>query len=213
MKNIFIITIVIATLLTSCKKDQVTSQPKDITSQINSYPKESLNVDELLSLTKMREEEKLAHDVYVTLYNKWGATIFNNIAASEQTHTDAVLALLTKYELADPASGHTVGVFTDTTLQNLYNQLILEGSVSQLKAFTVGATIEDLDIFDLNNLKVKVDNQDIKYVYENLTKGSRNHMRSFYSQVIGSGGTYNAQYISQSELDAIINSSKETGSW
>jgi hypothetical protein len=91
--------------------------------------------------------------------------------------------------------------------------LVTQGSTSTLNAFIVGATIENLDIFDLNNWNSKVDNQDIKYIYQNLTKGSRNHMRSFYGQVTGSGGTYSAQYISQTELDAIINSPKETGSW
>lgn len=75
----------------------------------------------------------------------------------------------------------------------------------------MGATIEDLDIYDLNNWSLKADNQDILFVFQNLTKGSRNHMRSFYSQIISSGGSYAAQYISQAELDAIINSPKETG--
>jgi hypothetical protein len=77
----------------------------------------------------------------------------------------------------------------------------------------VGATIEDLDIFDLNNWLTKVDNQDIQFVYQNLNKGSRNHMRSFYGQVVNAGGTYTAQFITQAELDAIINSTNETGSW
>ena len=180
---------------------------------INAFPKETLNADELLSLKTMREEEKLANDVYLTLYNKWGVNIFTNIASSEQTHTNPVLTLLTKYELADPVGTNAVGVFSDTILQKLYTQLVTQGSTSTLNAFIVGATIEDLDIFDLNNWNSKVDNQDIKYVYQNLTKGSRNHMRSFYGQVTGSGGTYSAQYISQTELDAIINSPKETGSW
>ena len=180
---------------------------------INAFFKETLNADELLSLKTKREEEKLANDVYLTLYNKWGVNIFTNIASSEQAHTNAVLTLLTKYELAVLVGTNAVGVFSDTILQKLYTQLVTQGSTSTLNAFIVGATIENLDIFDLNNWNSKVDNQDIKYIYQNLTKGSRNHMRSFYGQVTGSGGTYSAQYISQTELDAIINSPKETGSW
>ena len=42
----------------------------------------------------MREEEKLARDVYLTLYDIWGTPAFNNIASSEQTHMDAVLMLI-----------------------------------------------------------------------------------------------------------------------
>jgi hypothetical protein len=212
MKKIIIIAFAIVASMSSCKKSNI-SKDKNIDSQINSFPMESLSDDEKLSLQWMREEEKLAHDVYIMLYNKWNVTIFTNIANSEQTHTTAVLTLLKKYSLTDPVGSNVVGVFEDSTLQNLYTQLVAQGSISTLDAFKVGATIEDLDIFDLNNWKTKVDNQDIKYVYENLTKGSRNHMRSFYSQIISSGGSYTAQFITQSELDSIINSSKETGSW
>jgi hypothetical protein len=82
-----------------------------------------------------------------------------------------------------------------------------------LAGFVVGATIEDLDIHDLNNWALEIDNQDISFVYDNLNKGSRNHLRSFYSQIISSGGTYSAQFISQTDFDLIVNSPAETGSW
>lgn len=216
MKKIILISLMLTVAILSCKKDETTT-PKntgnDINSQINTFPKEPLNADELLSLIHMREEEKLAHDVYITLYNKWGVNVFSNIAASEQTHTTAIATLLIKYDIEDPASNHAVGYFSDTTLQKLYDQLITQGKETLLDGYKVGATIEDLDIFDLNNWIAKVDNQDITFVYQNLTKGSRNHMRSFYSQIINAGGAYSAQFISQAELDAIINSPKETGSW
>ncbi len=51
----------------------------------------------------MREEEKLARDVYLVLFDKWGLRVFENIAESEQRHMDAVLYLLGKYGLDDPA--------------------------------------------------------------------------------------------------------------
>ena len=212
MKPILVVSIAVAMAFSSCKKDDA-SPANNITAQINAFPVEPLTADEITSLMWMREEEKLAHDVYVALYSQWNVNVFTNIAASEQTHTDAVLALLNKYELTDPVGNNAVGVFSDTTLQSLYTQLVTQGSTSTLDAFVVGTTIEDLDIFDLNELAGQVDNQDITYVYQNLTKGSRNHMRSFYDQVTNAGGTYTAQYISQAELDAIINSPKESGSW
>jgi len=179
--------------------------------QINSFPKDSLNQAELGSLSFMREEEKLARDVYIILYNKWGVNIFNNISASEQTHMDAVLLLLQKYSLADPVGTNAVGVFQNETLQILYNQLVAKGNTKLAEAYQVGATIEDLDIFDLKRLLVDIDNQDIRLVYDMLTRGSRNHLRSFYKNILNTGGTYIPQYITQSEFDAIINSSMETG--
>lgn len=182
-----------------------------LVSQINALPSEPLSDAEINSLVLMREEEKLARDVYRTLYDKWGATIFNNIASSEQTHTDAVLLLLNKYHLQDPVISNSVGVFSNPALQNLYTELVAMGTTNILAGYKVGATIEDLDIFDLEHAQLRIDNQDIKLVYDMLTKGSRNHMRSFYKNILSQGGTYTAQYITQVELEAIINSSMETG--
>ena len=192
-----------------CTKEDTT--PSDLTSQINALPKVSLDEDELMYLLLMREEEKLAMDVYTTLYDKWKVNVFLNISSSEQEHTNAVLTLLNKYNLPDPVSNNAVGIFIDEHLQSLYTQLVTLGNNSVLDAYKTGATIEDLDIFDLNDAILKTDNQDISLVYENLSMGSRNHMRSFYGQITSLGGTYTdtAQYISQLQLDAIINSPRE----
>lgn len=123
---------------------------------------------------------------------------------------EAVRMLLKKYGLTDPVGSNAVGVFNNTILQNLYSQLVVRGNTSILEAYKVGATIEDLDIFDLKTALINIDNQDIRLVYDNLTKGSRNHMRSFYKNILNVGGTYTPQYITQAEFDAIINSPMET---
>ena len=184
-----------------------------VSQQIGNLPLETISAAEKNGLLVMREEEKLAKDVYVTLYKKWNLNVFNNISSSEATHTSAILSLLQKYSIPDPVGNNAVGVFENNTLQKLYNDLVAKGSISLLDGVKVGATIEDLDIKDLQDFLKDVNNQDIIYVYQNLTKGSRNHLRSFYSQVIGQKGTYSAQFISQSEFDTIVNSPKETGSW
>lgn len=204
----------------SCSKDDTPANNSNnngninaanLQAQITSLPTEPLNSAELTSLSFMREEEKLARDVYITLYNKWGVNIFTNISNSEQTHMDAILMLLSKYSLADPVSNNAVGVFNNVTLQNLYNKLVAQGNISVLDAYKVGATIEDLDIFDLKNALLNNDNQDIKLVYDMLTKRSRNHIRSFYKNILSVGGSYSPQYITQAEFDAIINTAMETG--
>lgn len=159
----------------------------------------------------MREEEYLAHDVYIALYQLYNRPVFANIATSELTHTNAVKLLLEKYQLPDPASNHTPGVFSDQTLQTLYNSLIESGSQSLLSGLIAGATIEDLDIYDLHELLMVVDNQDLTLVFENLQRGSRNHMRSFYTNILKNGGIYTPQYISLDEFNAIVTSPHETG--
>lgn len=179
--------------------------------RLNTLPYEVLNEEEKSSLIYMREEEKLARDVYITLNTKWNATVFSNISSAEQTHMDAVLMLLKKYNITDPVGTNGMGVFTNQTLQAIYTQLVTQGNTSVLAAYKTGATIEDLDIFDLKTALVKTDNQDIKLVYDNLNRGSRNHLRAFYRNILNAGGVYTPQYITQAEFDSIINSAMETG--
>ncbi len=111
-------------------------------------PLDELTSDESAALLYMREEEKLAHDVYVTLFAQWNLPTFQNISRSEQTHTDAVKTLIDRYGLQDPASS-SVGVFTNPDLQALYNDLVARGSQSLAEALKVGAAIEEIDIRDL----------------------------------------------------------------
>ncbi|GEM_PF-221940 len=166
---------------------------------------------EIAGLKLMREEEKLARDVYLALYDKWDLPIFSNIAKSEQTHTDAVKTLLDIHGIGDPVSTDDRGIFTDQELQTLYDDLVNQGDASLLEALIVGATIEDLDIKDLNELIAQTENPDILIVYNNLRKGSRNHIRSFVGQIENNDGAYTAQFIEQSELDGILGSPQERG--
>ena len=161
-------------------------------------------------LTYLREEEKLARDVYLTLYDKWGLNPHKNIAASEQTHTDTVRDLLLKRGLTDPVTDDTVGVFANPVLAKLYTDLVALGSKSEIDALRVGATIEDLDIFDIEEMKKHTTNAEILAVYTALACGSRNHMRSFTGQLTSKGVTYKAQYVTEAELNAIVSGSSET---
>ncbi len=170
-----------------------------------------LTQEEINGLLLMREEEKLARDVYLELYDQWKIKIFNNIASSEQTHTNAIKVLLSSYDIDDPVISEERGMFTNEKLSDLYSDLVNKGQDSLLDALIIGATIEDLDIKDLNDLLTKTNNEDIQLVYENLRKGSRNHLRSFYSLIEKNGGTYNAQYLTQDEIDSIISGEHEKG--
>ncbi len=174
-------------------------------------PTEELTSDEINGLIIMREEEKLAHDVYITLYDKWKLNIFQNISESESTHTESVKYLIERYNLEDPVKDLSIGVFTKIEFSDLYKSLVAKGSNSLLDALQVGATIEDLDIKDLKDHYLKTDNQDIKVVYGNLERGSRNHLRAFSRQIEKNGGNYKAQYLTQEEIDLILSSAQEKG--
>jgi len=196
------------------QNDEYVIDPSDIYTiedATTSATKLEVTADERKWLIFMREEEKLARDVYTTLGNKWKLNIFSNIASSEQTHTDAVKALLVRYGIDDPSVNDTVGVFTSSVIQKLYDDLLLQGSGSSLDALIVGAIIEDLDINDLDKAISETSKPDILQVYKNLQKGSRNHMRAFVRDIETSGGTYTPKYISQDLFNSIISSPQEKG--
>lgn len=169
----------------------------------------TLSEDEVAGLVYMREEEKLARDVYLALYTQWGQAVFQNIASSEQTHMDTVLDLLQGYGVADPAGEQ--GQFTNPDLQALYDQLVAQGSQSLADALKVGATIEEIDIADLRERMTLTDENAIQTVYASLESGSENHLRAFTSTLLRqTGETYQPQYLSVADYQAIIGS--ETGS-
>jgi hypothetical protein len=169
-----------------------------------------LTESEAEGILLIREEEKLARDVYSFLYEKWEIPIFRNISQSEQKHMDEIGRLITQYGLTDPATGEE-GIFNNIEIQNLYYELIGMGSTDLVSALKTGAIIEDLDIADLSKLLLETDKEDIRIVFLNLEKGSRNHLRSFYSQIIRRGGQYSPEFISEDYFARIITSDKETG--
>lgn len=171
-------------------------------------PSETVSVAEIDLLKYMREEEKLARDVYLKMYDIYGVPVFNHIPKSEQKHMDRIGCLLDFYGIDDPALAEN-GVFTNPDLQALYDAFIVQGSVSLVDAFTVGATIEDVDIYDLEEYIQQTDNPAIINVFESLTCGSRNHMRAFVAQLTANSATYSAQFISQDELQSILTADHE----
>lgn len=176
---------------------------------MSGLPVEPLSDAEKAGLLFTREEEKLARDVYVALAAKWGHRAFTNVAAAEQQHTDAVLFLLQRYDLADPAAGQAPGSFSDARLAALYVSLVEKGSSSLADAFAVGATVEDLDLSDVGELLEDADNLDVDTLAQNLAKGSRNHLRSFAGLLEDEGVAYAPQFLDAAEYQEIVSTPPE----
>ena len=139
---------------------------------------QALTATEINDLLWMREEEKLARDVYIGLNQRWNERVFANISASEQKHMDAIKSRMDRYRLPDPALPQ-IGAFSNNELQNLYNDLMAKGTASLISALRVGAYIEEIDILDLQIALENTSHQDIQMVYQNLLEGSKNHLRAF----------------------------------
>lgn len=134
------------------------------------------------ALLFMREEEKLARDVYTKLADTSQNAVFTRIAASEQRHMDALGRLISRYRLTDPAKGNAAGVFENAQLQALYDTLIAKGTASPAAAIQVGLDIERLDIADLQNRAATAKHTDVRWVFQQLERGSNNHLRAFTMQ-------------------------------
>ncbi|MDN5341146.1 MAG: hypothetical protein PWP28_21 [Oceanotoga sp.] len=165
--------------------------------------KESLSSDEINAILLMREEEKLARDVYDYFANLYNSKIFYNISNSEQKHTDSVKNIIEKYNLEDPFI-NSAGVFENEELQNIYNDLIEKGSNSYIDALKIGAMIEELDIKDIRDSLNYIDNEDIIFVFNNLEKGSVNHLNSFMKNIEKLNSQYSPIYLSEDEFYKLI---------
>lgn len=130
-------------------------------------------------LAYMREEEKLARDVYRLLYEKWGLTVFDRIGASEERHFQAIGNLLARYGVEDPAKADVAGVYVNETLKKLYAELVSKGSVSAKDALEVGVLIEKTDIADLEKSMTATVKVDVKRVFASLMEASLAHQEAF----------------------------------
>lgn len=155
-----------------------------------------------LGLMLMREEEKMAHDIYVTFRDKYDLRVFSNISQSETMHMNAVLSLINHYELNDPMLAES-GKFKNKEIQDLFNKLIVQGAdiIGALKA---GAIVEEYDILDLMKYIDSTKNEDIKKVYSNLLYASHRHLNAFIRNLAANNINYKPQILSNEEFNKII---------
>ncbi|HKK82056.1 MAG TPA: DUF2202 domain-containing protein [Prolixibacteraceae bacterium] len=216
MKTILIISAAIFVLaFTSCDNDEV------LDDAVMSSVEKSMTIDgecedctftttvedltdvDIEGLKLMREEELVAHDVYVYFYEKYGTTVFTRISSSESKHAEAVLALLDHFGMQDPATG-VAGSYNNPELQALYDELIAAGDESVEAALAVGALIEETDILDLQELIDGTTNIDIETVYANLLSGSYNHLKAFTNSLSSMGVDYVPQLLPSGEYEEIL---------
>lgn len=168
-----------------------------------------LSEADIAGLYEMREEEKLARDVYIYFYEKYEHLVFNNISKSEDAHTSAVLYLINGYGLEDVALPGE-GNFSNPLFADLYEQLTKQGSTDLLAALKVGAFIEEYDIADLWKLIDETENIDMKRVYSNLLRGSEFHLRAFSNAIKQQGSEYEPTIISAEQYYEILDNSSDS---
>ena len=200
LKTVTILIVVVSIpFITSCSDSK-----NDTNQSINTIDLSDTDIEALLF---MLEEEKLARDTYEFLDSEWGLIQFANIKISEQSHMDAIITLLERSKT--PYTILPYGEFEDDHLQDYYNQFVENGQLSQANALQIGATIEDLDIVDLQEFINDADSPSVIKVFESLKCGSGNHLRSFVSSIELSGDTYTIQFLTEDEYNLIISQTHE----
>lgn len=194
MKTLIFCSLILASL--------VISIPNAFSNPLNKTEKEGLQL--------MREEEKLAHDVYQFLHEKWQLPVFSNIANAETRHFNAVGFLLETFNIEDIALNEA-RKFNNKEMALLYDSLTTRGQESLVAALEVGAFIEEFDIADLQNLIEKNTDETIHTVYQNLLRGSRNHLRAFTFQLTNQGVFYTPKILTDENFYNIVESDHERG--
>lgn len=212
--KLFLIMAVVAIAFASCS-ESVNGVDETIISDVDEKSAEvaticgtcdfsgTLTEAEIAGLMEMREEEKLARQFYIFMYEKYEYRVFNNISKSENAHTSAVLYLIGGFGLTDPTPAVDTE-FCNPIFTELYTQLTEKGSESLIQALKVGAYIEELDINDLQNLIETTENPAVKKVYGNLLRASKIHLKAFTNSLKLLNETYTPTVISVEKYNEIL---------
>jgi hypothetical protein len=168
-----------------------------------------LTADEIEFLYAVREDEKVARDLYAAFFEKYKLKAFENLSKAEINHIRAVELLMDYYEIEYPEAGD-YGKFTDPARQQLYDSLLLKGETA-LEAFKVMAQLEEDNIVSYLKVLEDIDNDNIGIVIENLERASENHFKATIRQITALGGEYTARYMTQEQYSAIIAKGFEQG--
>ncbi|MEO5341514.1 MAG: DUF2202 domain-containing protein [Magnetococcus sp. MYC-9] len=163
------------------------------------------------NLLIMREEEKLARDLYLEMHRLWGASLFKSVASEEQEHMDAMARLLVRYQLPDPVGNNPAGRFVNTTLTTLYQSLLQRGRQSVDEALKVCALQEEINILDLDVAIQASTPADIRTTYMELRRDSFNHLRAFAHGLELRGTAYQGTRLPQQTVQTILHGPMDRG--
>ena len=176
------------------------------------------------SLAYMGNEERLAHDVYLNLYDYQQSNgieikqLYNIATNSESKHIAIVQSLVQRYalnatDLTDvnetvvndnnmSATTMPRGVYDIQKIQDLYDSLYALGQNSQEDALKVGCMVEVTDIDDLDKYITQAQDSnatDIEAAFNTLRDGSYNHYWAF-DKALKNIGVTNGCYYEGDEL-------------
>ncbi|MFB6226179.1 MAG: DUF2202 domain-containing protein [Candidatus Paceibacteria bacterium] len=166
-----------------------------------------------MDLIYLIEEEKVARDLSYKFSQKYDEKIFTEVYKAENTHLKAVQRFIRNYKLDDPTSKNGVGEFKNPQLQKIYDEKLSSGKENKNKAYQSLLWVLEKNINDININKDSTDKDDILFVYNNLIRSSKNHIRAIDSLLSKEGGSYSPEHLSKAKYESIISSDIDSGSW
>ncbi len=163
---------------------------------LSQYPLSNLTDAQKYTIAFMWNEEKMAKDLYLELNNIYPTQQLENIAIKSETmHQALVEDLVQRYDLnitnlvdykenysEEELRAFAPGEFGVQEIQDLYDALYAEGTLSQQAALETGCKVEVEDVNDLLNeisIAQETDAQDLIAVWNVLLNGSYNHYWAF----------------------------------
>lgn len=172
---------------------------------------DSLSADEIEFQFALREDEKMARDLYTVFAAKYStAPQIDRIAAAENSHIACVEAVLDYYEISYPAMTAAAGLFEDAKRQAIYNELA-DKSGTLLEVYATMAAVEEESVSAYKSVQSEITNENIALVITNMIKASSNHLKAAVCQIIAGGGTYTPLYLSAEEFGTIVNLPYQNG--
>lgn len=150
------------------------------------------------------EENKLARDLYIEFYEMWEYDTFNKVSISDALYMDKTKVALERFKINDPVENDDKGVYESLYITKLYRDLLKKGKSDPFEAMRIGTTLEEMHIKDLNDLLENTSNDDLIELYTELKLGAISHIRAFYNLLKKNGLSYEAQFLSNEELRAIL---------
>ena len=155
----------------------------------------ALSSAEVATLIYLREEGKLARDIFVSMYRNWGSETFSNSAFSKQIHMDAMKEMLDAYKLPDPIQSHA-GVFINPDLKARYDQLLTSGLRSYIDSLYVGATIEENNSLTIRGAIKESTHTDLTKSYRALLDESKKNLDVYIKLLASKGVGYTPRFVS-----------------
>jgi hypothetical protein len=136
----------------------------------------ALTAAQRTELARLAEEEKLNHDLYTAFAKAYSLPLFENLAAAEANHLQALRALMDRYGIADPTAGKAAGVFASATVQAAYDRLPAQGKNGQQAALAAAQIVEKNTIARYSDALGGLNAPAAERVYSNLRAAETRHL-------------------------------------